>query len=595
MPVGNGAELATLFCRGCSEAPNDTDNAPLLAVLKDSLGDQNVENDRLLCVWLLSYARPSVSQRVLSAVPFFYWRLNRGTRVTGSQRVRPLLDLTALQHPMMTKMGREILQRSMFDTSATPVRASSRAYRTNEADQERLHLEQAISYLHAAPSGDVLTKHQLELLSARLDLRKSLMGSFVSERGAARHGLATDMQAERIRERNWELLRQCADKTGLYFEPIQVAGTSGRYVILWTPVDSRRIAAMADERPIWKLLNLKPPSLRDLSGARTYVRGLDENGQLVPEGMEGERTIRLAPLGVYSLTYPKLPLLLVDFRSNRHIRWRAITQRSVNDVTAGVIGISHFANWYYYVAADAYDFIASRRGAAMNQSARLDSYAQFRSRLALDRTLEPTLRSDMVQRVKSLAMNPLETAPEHELLAAHAHFEGLLRAAEDGRLQGIVDKDRRAELAAYGQSRPRMLWDSFLHAASFGGYTHRAPAEPSTLAQLDVLRRAQFQLDFLDRLAEKGTAPEVSFEIDQIRRSVAELERLAPLTGLEKLQQHAAETLERLQSQSLDQGLQQELALARVQVSGEGTSAALTQVVPDTPTSRGFRQAGGTK
>src|SRR5262249_3179259 len=155
---------------------------------------------------------------------------------------------------------RDIFQWAMLDPSTTPIRATSRAYRTNETDHERLHLEEAISYLRESPSGDnsaALTGKQVNTLIARLELRKTLLGGFVSERAATLVGEEEKIKYERTRSRNWELLREYADKTGLYFEPLKLAGTSGEYAMLWFPLDERAEPEGTHLGPIWKLLNIK--------------------------------------------------------------------------------------------------------------------------------------------------------------------------------------------------------------------------------------------------------------------------------------------------------------------------------------------------
>ncbi len=95
--------------------------------------------------------------------------------------------------------------------------------------------------------------------------------------------------------------------------------------------------------------------LKDWHGS-VYERSVTANGDLLPADESGVSTVRLVPLGVYSLNYPKMPLLLIDFRDKLHVRRHELAQRSINEITSGVIGISHFTNWYYYVGADLYDF-----------------------------------------------------------------------------------------------------------------------------------------------------------------------------------------------------------------------------------------------
>jgi hypothetical protein len=71
-PVAGGAELITVFGRlpgsgpngtGESHAVSETSDVPLLAVLRDSLGDNDPSNDRLRYVWILTSTRPTPWQR----------------------------------------------------------------------------------------------------------------------------------------------------------------------------------------------------------------------------------------------------------------------------------------------------------------------------------------------------------------------------------------------------------------------------------------------------------------------------------------------------------------------------------------------------
>ncbi|MBV9532332.1 MAG: hypothetical protein JO283_15040 [Bradyrhizobium sp.] len=559
-PVGDSAQLLTLFCQ---VSDHDGDSAtPLVAVLRDTLPDANPDNDRLTYVWLFTYQQANVGQRLLSAVPFFYWRPGRGSGTVKDQDISPLLDLTSEQRPMVTRAGRDLFQWTVLDPGLMPIRASSRAYRANETDHLRLHLEEAISYLRDAPAGNgqsALTRNELQTVIARLELRKQLLGGFVDERGAKRYGEEDNYRYERVRSRNWELLRQCAEKTGLYFEQLDLAGTEGEYAILWlslddatpAPPESRELSA------VWKILAVKDPRKDPTfapAHAKTYVRYISENGALLPDGVLGAKAIRLVPLSVYSLNYPKVPLLLVDFFDRSHVRRHEMLQRSINEITAGIVGLSHFANWYYFVAADLYDFFVERHGAAMNEAERLDCYSQFRVKLELDRQMDPKLRSEMQTRVDSLALNPLEVAPEREMEAARARYNLLInQAGEGGKLARRLNNDRRKELAFFGQSRKRMFVETVLHDATLGKYTHRASEE--NLATLDRDRRLGADLSFLDSVTENGTQPEVTFEASRIERSVTELGELMQTTNSPALRSHAAATLNRVRALSADPAL----------------------------------------
>jgi hypothetical protein len=559
--IGNTAELVSLLCHGCGDY-SDHENVPLVSVLRDTLGDDNPENDRLVYLWLLTYSPPSVGQRILSGIPFFYWRMGGGDSPSRSTQISPLLDLTSVRHPMISSFERDILQWTVLDPAATPIRATSRAYRTNQVDQERLHLEETIAYLRQAVGDDLrlgLTAKELNTLVARLELRKRPLGGFVKEEKAAQVGEDAIRRSERIRSRNWELLRQCADKTRLYFEPLDLAGSSGQFALLWFPLEQHSEPDSTGLSSVFKLLNIKnpwrDPRLKVLS-RRSWTRDVDENGNLLPAGLTGVRQVKLVPLGAYSLSYPKAPLLLVDFRDRRHVRWHEVTQRSINEITAGVVGISHFTNWYYYVAADAYNFVVSRHGGATNRADRLDCYSQFRVALRLDTALDSTLRNEMQEQIDSLATNPLESAPRGEIAGASLRYDELKNQAQTGSLVKRIDENRREELALGTETEKARLYDYVLHLVTFGAYTHRVKPDSGNNCLLDTYRRAQYLLAFLDRVSAGGTQPEVAYDPAIITHSIAELESVMPGIPSRELRAHAALTLTRIKNLSQSSNLQ---------------------------------------
>ena len=119
-PVGNSAQLLTLFCKACNVLEQDV---PLVSVLRDTLGDETEENDRVTYVWLLTYARPRVRERLLSAVPFFYWRVSKASGSMSERDMAPLMDLSAPENPMMSGIERNLIQWTAFDPLSTPARA----------------------------------------------------------------------------------------------------------------------------------------------------------------------------------------------------------------------------------------------------------------------------------------------------------------------------------------------------------------------------------------------------------------------------------------------------------------------------------------
>src|ERR1044071_6291318 len=61
--VPGGAELITVEAKLSGLESDKNDNwVPLVSILRDNLGDQTPENDRLRYVWPLTYTRPTTKQ-----------------------------------------------------------------------------------------------------------------------------------------------------------------------------------------------------------------------------------------------------------------------------------------------------------------------------------------------------------------------------------------------------------------------------------------------------------------------------------------------------------------------------------------------------
>jgi hypothetical protein len=584
-PVGHSARLLTLFCDPCGDPGAERDTVPLLSVLRDTLGDNSRENDRIAYVWLLGVTHQSFTQRLLAAVPFFYWRVEDGsTHADGKRLVKPLMDLTRPENPMIVQGMRTALQWTALDPLSMPVRATSRAYRTNEVTSERSHLEEAIGYLRQAPesdSGEGLTKAEKDTVLARLTLRKRLLGGLVGDPEAPRVGQQEEAEAERVRSRNWDLLLSFAERTGLVFESLDISGTSGEYGLLWFPADTGTAEPTGSSHDaVWKALNLRNPwmdsRLRAWDGP-AFERSLDSNGSLLPAGITGFRTVKLIPLGVYSLDYPKFPLLMVDFREKRHVRLNEMTQRTVNEITAGIIGISHFANWYYYVGASAYDFVVSRHGKGMDAPSRLDCYSRFRVDLALDRTVDPRLRSLLQSRMDSLSLNPLQGSPQHEVQVAAARYTALLGQASSGVLEKQLDKTRRSELSNFGTTQRARAARALLSRTSFNLLPPRRPADKDLLSSLDRARRVQADLSLLHAAVNSGPSPEVTYDSSRMRTAVQELSQLLPDMRSKKVRIDAVSTLSRLEALTADRELQADcsLLLATIQKKDEFSTSGI--------------------
>src|SRR5512132_374060 len=89
--VAGGAELITVHAKLAGLESTENDKwIPLVSILRDTLGDNNSENNRLRYVWPLTYTRPTIKQRLAAAIPFFYTRVGNKEKLTKTPP--PALD-----------------------------------------------------------------------------------------------------------------------------------------------------------------------------------------------------------------------------------------------------------------------------------------------------------------------------------------------------------------------------------------------------------------------------------------------------------------------------------------------------------------------
>src|SRR5690348_5852936 len=307
--VGNGAEILTLI-----QTPDDPGHdkaVPLVSVLRDSVAADDPATSRIRYVWLLTYTPPTLTQRFLSAIPFFYWAIKPRTDEKSTKPPKPLADVSEPTHRVVSTIGRSLLQWTALDPMTTPVRASSRAFRTNGLDHERLHVEEAISYLRRAPvanDGSALSPSELDDVVARLMLTKNLLGGLVADGRLAQVAASRDAQRAETVGRNWELLRTSAERSGLLFEPLSLTEGAQDYAVIWFPLGETFSRPGVSFSTTWKLLHISNPwtdkKLQNWQGYRE-TRWLDANGRLLSQPAQDAKEIQVAPLAVYSLTYPR--------------------------------------------------------------------------------------------------------------------------------------------------------------------------------------------------------------------------------------------------------------------------------------------------
>ena len=574
----DGAELITLIGRvdhivpsgedrklAHSKARVHDDPVPLLSVLRDTLGDKDPKNDRLLTIWLFTDPRPSNGRRILSAVPFYY-RRDDDANAPDAARLTKLSDLTQPQNHVTSSVGHNLVQWLVFDGISTPVRASTRSYRTNEIAARRLYLEEAITFLRRARDSGVpnpLSAAEMDSMLGRLELSKQAFGGLTGDRRLAEVSEHEELTRKIAEGQNWEILRQAAEKTGLIFEPIQVAGISGEFALLWMTADVPGSAHMptADSpatASIFKLLGISNPanagSLKHWNGYEES-RSFTPDGALLPLGETGQSEHRLIPLALYSLDYNRVPLLLIDFQDPTRAKRREISQRAWNDVVHGVLGLSLTANWYYFAGNAVFQFIQSRHGSANDQGNRLDCYARFRAALMLDHDLDGDFRSFMRERLSRMATNPLEVAPDWELEMAALNYKQLQANVAKPSFGDALDNQRRAEMAEDTETSRQRVTASIEHVVTLGGYTKRVPKNEFNLIELEHERRIRAYLAILETATRNPTDPEVAYDPTMIVNALAELGDLMDAKTPQADQRRAQAVIAKLKASSKNEKL----------------------------------------
>jgi hypothetical protein len=472
-PVIGGAELLTVF----ASVPDQPEQVPLVSVLRDTLGDSDPANDRLRYIWTLTSASPSLLQRAAGAVPFFYFRPNLGKRDANTPK--PVIDLGDTSSGVWNSLVQQIVQITAVDPAGSLIRASTRRYRTNLKDRQRVHIMESlavVSQLEDVPEVlEGFSEAELLELQARMNLAGHTLGGLVTDRKLEDAYFKQRTTIQETRGHNWELLRQRAEASGLYFDPMGL-GTSPTHAMLWIA----REDAMDSTRAFnGKFLGIGNPY--------TDMRVRSWDGLTITrDGRE------LIPLALYGLDYPKVPLLLIDFRNTYAPKRREMLARAVSDAVTGILGYSKWGNWPYMAGSFVWNFTITRRGSATNGQQRLKAYAEVRRWLALDHDLSPDLRYDLQQRLETLGVNPLEESVADEMRVAQRQYAALRAyAANPDGLAARLNRDRADELTVYKHKPAARVGLALARVATLGLYKHREAERGSALsAALDLNRRS---------------------------------------------------------------------------------------------------------
>ena len=360
------------------------------------------------------------------------------------------IDLASPESQVWDKIFWTALQSILLDPYGTPIKASTSSYRRNTSDYRRSHIIRALSVLalyQAVKGESALTPAEMATIQARLLLTEKTFGGLVDDSNLQSYYAKQTTQTRDERGHNWELLRQRAESESLYFEPLLMPDGSATHALLW--VAKRDLLKQQDSRYSSRFLNIANPwTDKRLLNWKGYVatRYFDADGNPVPKDHSNARPEEFIPLALYGLDYPKIPMLLVDFRDGYNPKKREMSRRVLSDVTRNILSVSKFGNLPYFLGRTVFDFVTGRRGIDYNQPTRLQTYSQLKLLLSLSNSLDPELRTEVGSRLEKLSLNPLENDFDVEANLARRQYAALLSFIKNPLgLAAKIERDRRAE------------------------------------------------------------------------------------------------------------------------------------------------------
>ncbi len=535
LSVAGGAELITIHARLDGLPDTDQQWTPLVSILRDTLGDDDPENDRLRYLWPLTYTRPGLGQRIAGAVPFFYTRV--GNKRGGSNKPPPpVMDLSAPDKQVWEKIFWTALQTVLLDPYGMPIKASSYSYRRNLSDYRKSQIVRALSVLslyQAVGGNPTFTDAEMSDIQSRLLLTDKTFGGLVDDLNLENYYQRHFTAVRDERGHNWELLRQQAEAEALVFEPLTMPDGSTTHAMLW--IARNDLNARHDHPFEGRFLNISDPRsdqrLRNWNG---YVetRYFDADNRVVAADTPGSHPVELIPLGLYGLDNPKIPMLLVDFRDSLNPKKREMSRRMLKDVTRNFVSLSGVGGMAFFLGRTVMDFVTDRRGIDINQPSRLRTYSQLKLLLSLNESLDPELRNQIDARIEKVSTNPFENDLAAEAKLAREQYTALKAYAEkpDG-LPAKLDRDRRAEMVPLKHGKAEQVLFRLGNILSFGAYTHREKASPETDDRLDIARRVAYHTRFLRQVANSSARIEIVWNLVEIRRSLQFIAEHGPEAG----------------------------------------------------------------
>jgi hypothetical protein len=410
------------------------------------------------------------------------------------------------------------------------IRSTTRTYRGNSEDYNKLQVFQALTNLDslARESGEegpssVLPTNQLHEIYSRLSLSTRTFGGLVREQNISKFYDRQLSAQQETRGHNWELLRQRAELNGLYFEPLAAGSGSPSQALLW--VARSDLSHAAGRHFDGQFLSIANPwtdtHLEHWTGY-SQIRYFDSENRLVSADSPGAHPVEMIPLALYSLDYPRVPLLLADFRRSLAPKAREMVNKGAAGIVTGVLGLTRFGNPSFFAAETAWIFVRSRHGAAVNRTARLQAYSSAREFLAMDSSMDPALKTQLLMHLDHLALNPRENDVSHEATLAREQYASLVAYLDSPRGAAKLERQRRIELDADTKSPSRQVFAWAGHKIT-GGPRVKPGNDLSLREQLDAYRRAAANERFLERVLASSPRPDVVWDADAIRKAVDDL------------------------------------------------------------------------
>ena len=525
--VAGGAEIVTVLARKKADeiTQGPAIDLPMVSVLRDTLGDERPENDRLRYVWLHSYTEPTLTQKISSVVPFLYSRTTNKNEV-GSKPPPAVIDLQKSDKRIWNRVFWVLFKKLVLGEFGFGVTAPTFQYRQNARDHQRVAVASAMAVLSLYQNieGEKLfSETELKDMVARLALTDKTLGWHMQSENLGR---VYDKEIAKIRDyrgHNWELLRQMAERQGLFFEPLLMPDSSARHAIVWASTDD--IASNKGKKFEGRFLNIKNPwrddKLRNWTGY-SESRWFDADDREVEANTSGAVKRTLIPLALYGLDHPKIPVILIDFRNNGNPKLREISKRVLADVTGNVVNVTAFKGLAFGLGRYVYEFVSGRRGMDLNQSSRLRSYAQLKMLLSLNESLDPEFRDELATRIESVSLNPLENDTDAQERIALKQYRNLLVYARDPNgLPAKIRNDRREEMTRLTHGPLAKAGFALGHLLSFGRYTHREDDTLEMIGKMDLRRQLDFHERVIRETAVASARPEIDADIEKLRHALA--------------------------------------------------------------------------